>query len=314
MRKEESKLRKALHFLITIVCIGCAVVGLTYALMPKIPDFYREDYYDAVFFGTSHCYCSFNPAVFDEYELKTYNLGRAQQPIEYTYYMMKDALENSEIDVVVLEVYAFIYSDWAEMHESVGIRDTALGSMRNTGTKYDAIRELVPEEQQLAYLFPLDKYHTNWENWEYTSVRGLWNSVTNRYYTEESDRGYYGWEGSKTMDLLPPEALLAETEYDVWEQNWDYMNRIKELCEEHGTTLILVKSPTPMFPGAIEVCRSMEHWAADNDVDMINFTLLLDEIGFDQSTDSWDGGEHLNKSGAEKVSRYLAEYILEQRE
>jgi len=71
---------------LAFLCIlGVALLGVTRAIVPKIPDFYKEDEWNAVFFGSSAAYCSFNPAVFDEYDLKTYNRGRQQQPINYTY-------------------------------------------------------------------------------------------------------------------------------------------------------------------------------------------------------------------------------------
>ena len=82
-------MRKGICFIkiIIFMCIlGGGVLVITKALIPRIPDFYKEKHWDIVFFGTSQSYCTFDPEVFDEYDLKTYNRGRQQQTMNYTYY------------------------------------------------------------------------------------------------------------------------------------------------------------------------------------------------------------------------------------
>ena len=43
----------------------------------------------------------------------------------------------------------------------------------------------------------------------------------------------------------------------------------------------------------------------------LNFIPLAEEIGIDWSTDTYDGGVHLNVYGAEKLTRYFGEYLNE---
>ena len=94
---------------IFLMILTGGIILVTYVLTPEIPSFYKENHYDVVFFGTSQSYCSFDPLVFDEYNLKTYNRGRQQQTMNYTYYYIKDALDACDIDVIVLEVFVSIY-------------------------------------------------------------------------------------------------------------------------------------------------------------------------------------------------------------
>ena len=100
-----------IKIIIFLVVLNGGILLITYVLTPKIPSFYREKHYDAVFFGTSQSYCSFDPLIFDEYDLKTYNRGRQQQTMNYTYYYIKDALDVCDIDVVVLEVFGMFYEE-----------------------------------------------------------------------------------------------------------------------------------------------------------------------------------------------------------
>ena len=58
-----------IKIIIFLVVLNGGILLITYVLTPKIPSFYREKHYDAVFFGTSQSYCSFDPLIFDEYDL-----------------------------------------------------------------------------------------------------------------------------------------------------------------------------------------------------------------------------------------------------
>lgn len=91
--------------------------------------------------------------IFDEYDLKTYNRGRQQQTMNYTYYYIKDALDVCDIDVVVLEVFGMFYEEDDTGFISEGVRDSSLNDMRMSETKIEAIRECVPEEMQISYFF-----------------------------------------------------------------------------------------------------------------------------------------------------------------
>ena len=53
--------------------LGSGIFCITKALIPRMPDFYKEEHWDVVFFGTSQIYCTFDPEIFDDYKLKTYN-------------------------------------------------------------------------------------------------------------------------------------------------------------------------------------------------------------------------------------------------
>ena len=111
---EGTQMKKLISLIKVIIFCGIlsvSIYGITVALLPRIPDFYKEEHWDVVFFGTSQSYCTFDPEIFDEYNLKTYNRGRQQQTMNYTYYYVKDALDNSDIDVVVLEIFGMFYDE-----------------------------------------------------------------------------------------------------------------------------------------------------------------------------------------------------------
>lgn len=303
-------LKKVIKCILFLGVLGISLIGITVATLPKIPDFYKEDEWNVVFFGTSQAYCTFDPAVFDEYGLKTYNRGRQQQTMNYTYYYIKDALEVADIDVVVVETFAFNYDEGDDRFQGPGIRESTLGDMRYSQTKVEAIMDCVEEEAQFEYLMPLDKYHGNWEKWDFTSLEKIKETVFNPYYVESSERGFHGW-GQKTYFTYPDwEELRSGETMPVYSENLRYLEMIHELCKEHDTELLLVRGPLPCYDKVIKQTNTVMEWAEDRDIPFINFMQIYDLIQLDLSSDSIDEGAHLNADGAMKVSEFLAKYIL----
>jgi hypothetical protein len=50
-------------------------------------------------------------------------------------------------------------------------------------------------------------------------------------------------------------------------------------------------------------------YAEKYNLDYINFYDLIDEISIDYETDTYDGGLHMNLSGADKMSEYLGAWL-----
>ena len=56
----------------------------------------------------------------------------------------------------------------------------------------------------------------------------------------------------------------------------------------------------------------MEAYAEEKGLPYINFLDIQEETGIDYTTDTYDGGLHMNLSGAEKLSRYMGRYLTEE--
>jgi hypothetical protein len=87
------------------------------------------------------------------------------------------------------------------------------------------------------------------------------------------------------------------------------MNRIVELCKENNIELVLFKIPAP------EWYKSQSQGAQEL-ADELGLTYLelyydIDEMGLDSSVDYRDKKDHVNQTGAEKVTQYMLDYIEE---
>lgn len=300
------RIKTVFNSVIFIFALSVSIVAVTYILSPKIPSFYKEKKLDVVFFGTSQSYCSFDPKVFDEYGLKTYNRGRQQQTMNYTYYYVKDALDSCDIDVVVVEIFGMFYEEGDDRFADKDIRDSTLNEMKYGKAKLQAIIKCVPRSEQISYLFPLDKYHGRWEEWNNESLK----EILEPYY-EEEDRGFV----RKTEQVMCTDdywsIAFSEVRRDVNEKNLESLEKIYELCQKRGVKLVLVKAPLPCYDRVIEETNTIQDWADERGIELINYMRLQDVLEMNFYTDSLDGGVHLNEIGAKRVSKHLAQHLKE---
>ena len=79
------------------------------------------------------------------------------------------------------------------------------------------------------------------------------------------------------------------------------------LCEEKGIAFILIKAPTNNYKyyWYDEWDAQVREYAEGHQLAYYNFIPLCEEIGIDWSTDTYDGGAHLNVFGAEKLTSYF---------
>lgn len=114
------------------------------------------------------------------------------------------------------------------------------------------------------------------------------------------------------------EHEITDSDYEPkvieWKLAW--LEKILALCKEHGSELLLTKVPTGIAPqyyqGAWTSRKSeLARKTAENyGIDFLDLQYDVD-LGLDFSTDTCDGGQHLNIRGAQKVSSYLASYLSE---
>ena len=195
------------------------------------------------------------------------------------------------------------------MYTNSVVRDNSLNDMRYSRIKYEAILDCVRKEHQMGYLFPLDKFHSNWERLNYQSPMAFCKSIQTRYVQNGSVRGYFGWDANTEIWYLSEEERKSNVRRYVYGFNMEYLELIHELCKDKGVQLVLTRVPLPCDTYIVEEMNTIQDWAEEHSVPFINYMKMTDELGMDWTKDSLDDGNHLNVFGAEKVSRHLAEYL-----
>lgn len=248
--------------------------------------------HDVVFIGDCEVYETFSPiALWREYGIASYVRGTAQQLMWQSYAMLEDTLRHETPKVVVLGVIAMKY----DQPQKEAYNRMTLDGMRWSKAKLDGIRaSMLPEENLLDYMFPLLRYHSRWSSLTAADVRYLFSRP------RQFHNGYYMRVDVKAATDFPPGKKLAD--YRFGSNAYAYLDRIAALCEEKGITLVLNRAPLLYPYWYPEWDAQMVQYAKDHGLQYYNFLAERDAIGLDFSTDTYDGGLHLNLAGVEKLS------------
>lgn len=319
MKKEKKKKMSPCHpkALQKWVCTGSVFVGILASLfllqrllMPKymtdivegamIAEYYETGHdHDVIFIGDCEVYENFTPALlWEEYGINSYIRGSAQQLIWQSYYLLEETLRYETPEVVVFNVQSMMYHE----PQKEAYNRMTLDGMRWSLSKVKAIQaSMLEEEQFIEYVFPILRYHTRITELTKEDFTYLF------HRDKVTFNGYYMRVDVKPADHVPAGRPLGD--YTFGETAYSYLDKMRELCEKHGVQLVLIKAPS-LYPYWYEEWEAqMGNYAAEHGLPYINFLELVEECGLDYTTDTYDGGLHLNLFGAEKTTRWLGNYF-----
>ena len=297
--------------------LGLVVLGslwlLQRLLMPKymgdivegalISEYYKETTdHDVIFVGDCEVYENFSPiTMWEDYGITSYIRGSAQQLIWQSYYLLEETLEYEKPEVVVFNVLSMKY----DAPQKEAYNRMTLDGMKWSKSKVDDIRASMMEDEEFAdYVFPILRYHSRWQELTSDDFKYLF---TRR---PVSQSGYYMRIDVKPAQTFPKPKKLAN--YEFGENSWKYLEKMRKLCEENGIQLILVKAPS-LYPAWYDEWEEqIEEYAKMYELPYYNFLELTDVVGIDFTKDTYDGGLHLNLSGAEKMGAYFGKILREE--
>lgn len=301
-----------MKYFLSALLVALGLFFLQRLLVPKyvdgvvegafVQEFYKEERkdFDVIFVGDCEVYENFSPvALWEKYGINSYIRGSAEQYIWQSYYLLEDTLYYGKPKAVVFNVQSLQFDE----SQSEAYNRMTLEGMRWSPAKVKAIfASMKPEEEFLDYVFPILRYHTRWSELSAEDVNYLFRS------RQVSHNGYYMRVDVKPAENVPEGRALKD--YRFGEKAWSYLDKMRVLCEKNGIQLILIKAPS-LYPCWYEQWEEqVVDYAAEYDLDYINFLDLKDEIGIDYQTDTYDAGLHMNLSGAEKLSEYFGSYLI----
>lgn len=306
------KKKKILVGVVSTALVFVIFAGFSRLVMPKYADgilegaFIREYYeettpHDVIFVGDCEVYENFSPvALWRDYGITSYIRGSAQQLIWQSYYLLEDTLRYETPRVVVYNVQSLVHNE----PQREEYNRMTLDGMRWSMSKVNSIRASMTEEEQfLDYVFPILRYHDRITSLEKSDITYYFK---NRKITHN---GYY-----MRVDQQPFEQMLEEEEPEdetFGDTAVSYLDKMTQLCEENGIQLVLIKAPSlsPVWYDGYE--QQVVEYAQEHGLLYINYLDLVQELGIDYETDTYDGGLHMNLYGAEKLSAHLGN-ILQQ--
>ncbi|MBQ5447109.1 MAG: SGNH/GDSL hydrolase family protein [Lachnospiraceae bacterium] len=244
----------------------------------------KKNTIDLLIIGDSLCYSSISPCqIYDKTGISAFVAGQPGQKIEETYSVLKTALRTQKPKVILLETHNLFLYD---------------GYFVELGMSF---------QEKINRMVPLFRFHNVWKKDFYDNK---YLSTVNRRleyngfkirdkidsYTKESD---YMSENRKNIKISTEITPFVE----------DYFKNIIDMCKEQGIKLVLYSAPSPKcynYKRHNELIKFTDKY----NIEYYDLNHKINEIGIDWKLDSLDQGDHLNISGAEKVTDYLIKDVL----
>ena len=258
--------------------------------------------HDVVFVGDCEVYENISPVtLWQEYGISTYVRGSPQQLIWHSYYLMEDTLRYEKPKAFVYNVYAMRY----DTPQSEPYNRLALDGMAWSEVKSEAVKaSMTKEESYLSYVFPLLRYHSRWS--ELTAEDFVYAYAQPPQLSVNGFLMHTGVDGVETLS-----QDIDGFEEPISQICWEYLDKMRLLCAQHGVEFILMKAPTntKKYNWYASWDEAVAAYAKKHGLRYYNFLQHIDGIGLDYTTDTYDQGAHLNLAGAEKLSVYIGNLL-----
>lgn len=306
----KKNLKNILSVIAVLLLFSLVFCFLNVLLQPKyaedleegsfISQYYREaGGHDVIFLGDCEVYANFSPMeLYRQQGITAYVRGTSQQLIWQSYYILKETFRYETPKAVVYNVNAMRY----DAPVSEAYHRLTIDHMRWSPEKVGIIRASMTEEESfLSYVFPILRYHSRFDELTGEDFRYLFRTKDNSF------SGYQMHKEVNPVGNLPAKRRLAN--YQFSDVCYDYLDQIRQLCEEHGTELILIKAPSVYPYWYDEYDAQIESYAAQHGLSFYNFLDVAEQIGIDYSLDTYDAGLHLNLTGGTKLTTYFGEIL-----
>lgn len=277
--------------------------------------------------------------LYENYQIQAYNLSSSGQPTECSYYLAKYAFERQSPKVVVLDVGPIIQSD---NHFSDSRKNFFWWNLFNHLPMGKVKWEMAMAFNQMPYsdgaasvILPIMKYHSRWNQlnkddftWPDKSlffaggafIQPAWynSGITKEdmLYEEQdilarSDGEITFFDGTQIETERIDEPIYSPIFTDEKRQ---YLLKFKQLCEENGAQLVLLKIPSFYHintdPWTPEKAKLIRDFADKNSIPFYDYSLDYNLV--DPTTDFCDGGPHVNVRGGIKVSEVFGAVLRDE--
>lgn len=286
MRDFKLLLKKAALFLLILFVLlsGMSRMMLAFAAantdMPRIRNqIYAElagekmNTIQVLILGDSETYTSVSPMdLWAGHGISSFVCGQSGQKIQESYYMLKKALKTQTPSLILMETNVLYREE-----SFVSGMQTLLAEMGN-------------------YYFPVLRFHDIWkgmifgETYSHRSYKGFQIRPGVRPYT-----------GGNYMEK-------TEEKQEISGYNAFFMDKIAELSREKQIPLLLYSAPSPQNY-SYKKHNGIQEYAGKRSLEYLDLNLRLKELDMDWKQDTLDAGDHLNLSGARKVTKWLGDYI-----
>src|SRR5574344_124923 len=308
-------------FLIILHCIG-SILNTTGTFKEwyqsnAITDFYKQknNTIDVMFIGNSEIYSSISPLeIYKNNGITGYALSKPGQKIWSSYYFLIETSKTQSPKVMFLSVGDF-FSD-VESQDEMSKRK-AIDSLKLSKNKINMILDKdynFSNYEKLSCIFPAIRYHSRWSKITEQDIRKIVkkNEETYKGYLISYIKNSYKGKNTKISRKNKENSNFrakGEEDKEISPEVKEKLYKIKNIYKKNNCKLILFKAPEPTIWNE-DKHEIIYNFAEENGLEFLDFN-QDGIVEIDWKNDTYDGGNHLNENGAEKVSFYIGEYLKE---
>ncbi len=279
--------------------------------------FYQEDddSLNVVTIGSSAIYRYWMPTLaYEEQGFTSFTIGSNRQPFGTVPYIIEEVAKTQTPDVVVVEirsllnqhVYEVTDHEFADPDMQSWVLGVIAGGMRHSSTRFNLIHENYVDTEgdcELNWHIPVLKWHSL----EYTLPleERMWRISPEK----DTYKSTYLHDGVKVMPDKNPEQKLKEG-FELTDQHKALIDKVVQYAADNNVELLFLSTPYYMDENMASMQKSFADYVAEKQYPYLNLADAMEETGIDYKTDFYNS-LHVNVVGAEKVTRYVANYLAE---
>ena len=304
-KKNDRNLIKIIGFLLVV----CIVLGKTTSVLNYKDTgggggwqrFYHmpQKTADVMFFGSSHAHCTVDHGLlWDQYGIAGYTLSAGSQRLDSTYYFLKEAIRVQKPKIAVVEVWGTVLDGMEYSEEAIYRNTLGMHWSKNLFEFVDYMAAGMGESSSYRnrVLCKLPIIHSRYKE------------LSKEDFKDDLPymRGYRG--SFDIVSFETPVKVSADQKAELNPVCEEYLYKIIELAKESGTQLVFMASPYILSEEEQMRFNKTAEIAAQESIPMLDYNQLRDEIGLDYAVDFRDS-DHVNNSGAAKVTDHLARFL-----
>lgn len=278
---------------------------------------------DNIYIGSSHVYCDINAiqlnALNGQYN---FDLATAGQPLNGTFYLLKEAVRNNNLSHVYVELYYLPSVELTETSTNRSMRNWQnIDYMKLSLNKLTYIFSIAGTDKYVDICIPFSRYRTKLNEWDYIKrVVEIKRQTEYKNYTYNAGSrkylgsGYFYSEQIFRNKRYKQKYVLGEN--PMTEMSEKYLRKIIAYSQDINIPITLFISPiyelqlisTENYDNYINQVRSI---AKEYNVPFYDFNLAKEECLPIQYEEYFADIQHLNNNGANMFTSFFYEVVTE---
>lgn len=294
-------------FIILLLSVSKVFVPYSSETTSQTDSFYKleKNTIDVLIVGTSTIFVGISPLqLYEEEGIVAHTRASSMQPPIITYLNIKEAYEYQNPCVVIMGI-ASLFSEYNVDENEARVR-RGMDDKKLSVDKINCAIEIAQRssyQKAIDYIFPVLRYHSRWEEITLSSVNQV---LDPPYDYMRGQLAIYEVKSINPRDHVD-KSVNAE-EYN--KESWKWYKKAINYCKERGAKVIVVNMPSHKWNyGQYLTAHAL---LSQEEVAYIDFNLesMVKELPLDWNIDFYNEN-HLNPIGAEKVTKFLAEYLVD---